>query len=109
LAEHRRESRRHRTGIDRDRDPSPLRRSTPARLGQRFGLQHRRLGASALAAPIVTQTGVTGSVGAIAPQQRFDDAREAAMADAVVAAASELGRRLGDPVVGLRGLTGGTS
>ena len=49
-------------------------------------LQHRHLGASALAAPIVTPTGVTGSVGAIAPQQRFDDAREAAMADAVVAA-----------------------
>jgi hypothetical protein len=81
----------------------------PARLGQRFELQHRHLGANALAAPIVTPTGVTGSVGAIAPQQRFDDAREAAMADAVVAAASELGRRLGDPVVGLRGLTGGTS
>jgi DNA-binding IclR family transcriptional regulator len=86
LAEHRREPRRHRIGIDRDRDPSPLRRSTPARLGQRFELQHRHLGANALAAPIVTPTGVTGSVGAIAPQQRFDDAREAAMADAVVAA-----------------------
>jgi DNA-binding IclR family transcriptional regulator len=67
------------------------------------------LSASALAAPIYTPTGVTSSVGVIAPQQRFDDAKEATMADAVVAAASELGRRLGDPVAGLRGLTGATS
>lgn len=66
------------------------------------------LSASALAAPIYTPTGVTNSVGVIAPQQRFDDAKEATMADAVVAAASELGRRLGDPVLGLRGLTGAT-
>ena len=56
------------------------------------------LSASWLAAPIYTPTGVTSSVGVIAPQQRFDDANEASMADAVMAAASELGRRLGDPV-----------
>jgi IclR family transcriptional regulator, acetate operon repressor len=59
------------------------------------------LGASGVAAPIVTGTGVTSSVAVIVPKQRFDDEREATIAGHVKAAAKSLGRRLGDPSSGL--------
>jgi hypothetical protein len=42
LTKHSGEPRRHRIGIDRDRDPGPLGRST-ARLRKRLGLQHHSL------------------------------------------------------------------
>jgi DNA-binding IclR family transcriptional regulator len=59
------------------------------------------LGASAVAAPVATPTGGTSSIAVIAPQQRFNDAMEQELISQVVWAAAELGRRLGDPQVGL--------
>lgn len=58
-------------------------------------------GASGVAAPIATTTGVTSSVGLIMPEQRFADADEATIVGHVKAAAGSLGRRLGDPLSGL--------
>jgi DNA-binding IclR family transcriptional regulator len=58
-------------------------------------------GASGVAAPIATRTGVTSSVGVIMPKQRFADALEATIVGHVKAAAESLGRRLGDPLSGL--------
>jgi DNA-binding IclR family transcriptional regulator len=55
------------------------------------------LGASGVAAPIATRSGVTSSVAVIVPKQRFDDAREATIVGHVKAAAESLQRRLGDP------------
>lgn len=59
------------------------------------------LGASGVAAPIATRSGVTSSVAVIMPKQRFDDAREATIVGHVKAAAESLQRRLGDPSSGL--------
>jgi IclR family acetate operon transcriptional repressor len=59
------------------------------------------LGASGVAAPIATGTGVTSSVAVILPKQRFDDAHEATIVGLVRAAAESLGRRLGDPLSAL--------
>jgi IclR family transcriptional regulator, acetate operon repressor len=56
------------------------------------------LGATGVATPIATRTGVTSSVGVIMPKQRFDDAHEATIVGHVKAAAESLGRRLGDPL-----------
>lgn len=56
------------------------------------------LGASGIAAPVIIAAGVTSSVGVIMPKQRFSDASEAAIAGQVTAAATSLGRRLGNPL-----------
>ena len=59
-------------------------------------------GASGLAAPIFSTTGVMSSIGVVAPRQRFDQALERALQSHVVQAAARLGRRLGDPGSGLQ-------
>jgi DNA-binding IclR family transcriptional regulator len=66
------------------------------------------LGASGVAAPIVTGASVTTSVGVIMPKQRFDDADEAAIVGHVKTAAESLGRRLGNPLSAIAAGSHGT-
>jgi DNA-binding IclR family transcriptional regulator len=59
------------------------------------------LGASGVAAPIVTAAGVSSSVAVIVPRQRFNDTVESTIVGFVRAAATSLGSRVGDPMFGL--------
>jgi IclR family acetate operon transcriptional repressor len=59
------------------------------------------LGASGVAAPIVTHAGITSSVAVILPRQRFDEADQAQIIAHVKSAADTLGHRLGNPLSGV--------
>ena len=84
--------------------PSDLERTLSEVRDKGFAVSHDEvdLGASALAAPIFSTTGVTSSIGVIAPRQRFDEALERHLEARVVAAAARLDRRLGHPGSGLQ-------
>jgi DNA-binding IclR family transcriptional regulator len=83
--------------------PRDLERVLVEVLDKGFAVSHDEvdLGASALAAPVFSITGVTSSIAVIAPRQRFDEALERTLESHVVEAAARLGRRLGHPGAGL--------
>ncbi|WP_432826288.1 IclR family transcriptional regulator [Dactylosporangium sp. CA-092794] len=68
-----------------------------------FAVSHDEvnLGASAVAAPVRSSSGVTSSVAVIAPKQRFDSVPQEPIIKSVMEAADAVGRRIGDPLAPL--------
>ena len=85
-------------------DPDELESTLAQVRDNGFAVSHDDLdlGASGLAAPIFSTTGVMSSIGVVAPRQRFDEVLERALESRVVEAAARLGRRLGQPGSGLQ-------
>lgn len=63
------------------------------------------LGANALAAPIVTPSGVTSSIAVITPVQRYTEDLEKRLVGLVTDTAKRMGRRLGTPSAGLESIS----